>query len=125
MKKILVILLLMINLSIFGATRLKLTEINIKPRNCDWTGWLICIPEPIDVEFSPETKSIIIFSDVIQKYTYNELTEVTLTNCVAYTGKTVDKNKKNGEIVVYFYKNDNILLHIIYLDGEFIYKLRK
>jgi hypothetical protein len=125
MKKILVILLLIISFSsIYGVKHLKLTEINIKPANCDWTGWLKCQPGPIDVEFNPEIQSITIFSDSIQKYTYKELTQTIRPKYSTYSGDVIDNNGKRAYVVMYQF-NDlyYIILNIKYLDGEFKYKI--
>lgn len=124
MKKNLVILLLMINLPIFGVKHLKLTEINIKPTNCDWSGWLKCQPGPIDVEFNPETQSITIFSDSIQKYTYKELTQTIRPKYSTYSGEVIDNNGKRAFVNIYHYDYIYyIILNIKYSDGEFKYKI--
>lgn len=122
MKKIFISLLfLLTSLTLFADNWYSLSHINIKPRNCDWTGWIKISPEPIKMLFEPEIKKITIYSKEIQIINYSVLEEKQYNEYYTLTGYATDTNYKNILIQITSFKNGTEFFAISYSDGTYMY----
>lgn len=105
------------------AKQLKISEIKIKPVNCEWSEW-IKTNGLIDVDFNPDQKNIIIHSKTEQIYVYDDIEKYFINGNVIYVGDAIDKNNQISRILLIINEvKKEILLTISYLDGEFKYKI--
>lgn len=126
MKKILISILLVLLpiISVYSNKWYHLYEINIKPVDCEWTGWIKCTPDSIDMNFDDKTKQFVILSQTIQTFCYTTLyKEETDDYYLIYAIPSDSFGRKVG-IKFYFYNNGDKILEIIYQDGEYMYKVK-
>lgn len=123
MKKLLVLVVALI-ISVTTAMAgdwYKLPEINIKPENGSWSGWQKCTPGPIDILFEYEKKQITIYSQNVQVINYITLEKTSHNGYYTLAGDATDTHYKRMFLILYFYDNNSVFLHIVYSDGEYMY----
>lgn len=126
MKKIIISLLfLLTSLTLFADNWYSLSYINIKPTNCDWTGWIKISPEPIKMHFEPEKKKITIYSNTIQYIDYSALFEDNYSGYTTLTGYAKDGDYKTLILQITSYENGSEFLSLSYKDGEYMYLVEK
>ena len=124
-KKLLISLFVILNIiSVFGAeTWYKLTEIKIKPVDCEWSEWMECLPEPLDMKFNDKTKQIIIYSVTVQTFSYSQLFHSYDNVCHIIYGDPTDSYGNKVGFEFFNYNNGEKYLLIKYSDVKYMYKL--
>ena len=123
MKKI-VLLVLVCLVTIYSNGQSKLTQINIKPKGCNWGEWTRCQPNPIDVEFNKLENLITIKSYTQQVINYSSLDSVRYINYYELSGIGSDDRFQRVKIIRRFYDDGVSILWLKYGDGEFAYMVK-
>ena len=127
MKKIIFILLLCFNYSFSQAVDIyKLTNLRVKPINCEWTQVLKPCTEcdSIIVAYLDfNKKEIIIDTPTKQIYHYNKFNIKKSDIFDLSYSEAFDKKGNKVLIYIYLYNNRPSFFHVVYGDGEFMYKI--
>ena len=125
MKKIILLLLFIITttLSAFaGEFYCKANKFcyRDKESNTEWSTWY---QSSIDVGIDTDMRRIVILSKDSQVIDYQKLTKLSYNNRDIYSGGASDKNGRQINIQITFWKNGKTFIYIEYSDVEYMYSI--